>query len=87
MMELATRSFSPGEKKLIDLVPPEFSQEYIDTRAFKMKDVGVKEEIFDRPWIGPHKHVCVWWILDNGYAVAWNENPWRGWSFPVEKVK
>lgn len=26
-----------------------------------------------------------WWELKNGYVVGWNENPSRGWSFPVEK--
>ncbi len=35
---------------------------------------------------GTHKHVLYWVLLENGYAVGWNENPSRGWSFPVMKI-
>ena len=37
-----------------------------------------------------HKHVYNWCIISkNGkrYAVGWNENPNRGWSFPVKLLK
>jgi hypothetical protein len=42
-------------------------------------------EVF-KPWPGPHKNVHVWWELENGYAVAMNENPSRGLSFPVIRM-
>lgn len=74
-------------KKLRDCVPHEFFKEFTDTRAFKMLDVEVVETVKNKPWIGTHKNVYVWWRLANGYAVAWNENPSIGWSFPVVKIK
>lgn len=36
-----------------------------------------------RKWPGPHRNVTVWWVLDSGHMVGWNENPSHGWSFPV----
>jgi len=30
-----------------------------------------------------HRNVFVWWELENGMAVGWNENMSLGWSFPV----
>jgi len=67
-------------------VPYEFFQEYMDTRAAKYLDAEVSMVMRSTRWPGPHKNVHVWWRLDNGYAVAWNENPSRGWSFPVMKA-
>ena len=40
-----------------------------------------------KPWPGSHKNVFVWWELETGHAIGWNENPSRGWSFPVIKLK
>src|ERR1051325_2307301 len=37
----------------------------------------------ERPWPGRHRYVSVWYVLSNGKAVGFNENPVRGWSFPV----
>ena len=69
--------------QLKDALPIEFiSGEYDDTKAMKYSEVGVLEKRFD-PWPGPQKNVCVWYVLENGKAVGWNENPGRGWSFPV----
>lgn len=39
-----------------------------------------------KPWPGKHKNVYFWVILKNGYAVGWNENPSKGWSFPLVKI-
>ncbi len=36
-----------------------------------------------KEWPGKHKDVHVWWELENGKAVGWNESPSKGWSFPV----
>ena len=36
-----------------------------------------------QPWPGPHEHVRTWYVLDNGKAIGVNEDPDKGWSFPV----
>jgi hypothetical protein len=38
-------------------------------------------------WPGKEKNVHSWVRLADGIAVGWNENPSRGWSFPVIKIK
>jgi len=57
--------------------------------CWKYKDVIVKttKSSHLNRWIGPQRNVHFWVVLENGYAVGWNENPARGWSFPVVKVK
>ena len=40
-----------------------------------------------RRWPGPQKNVFVWVELANGKAVGWNENPSKGWTFPVINLK
>ena len=77
-------------KTLKDVMPHEFmGSEYQDTRAVKFADVRVTGEFYGHQvrWPGTHKNVQWWVKLANGYAVGWNENPGRGWSFPVVKVK
>ena len=72
-------------KRLVDVLPPEFMNgEYEDSPAmpFAFMDV-VAEYRDDRPWPGNHRYVKTWFVLANGKAVGWNENPSRGWSFPV----
>lgn len=80
----------PKEKTLKDCTPKEFQYEYNDTKAFEFNNIAVVREHRLRqhsvPWIGAHKHVYYWVELENGYAVGWNENPSRGWSFPVVKI-
>ena len=56
-------------------------------RLEKFFDVEVTFETMDGNWIGEQKNVYAWCKLANGYAVGWNENPGRGWSFPIVKVK
>jgi hypothetical protein len=78
--------------KLIEWAPQEFAAGiWDDTRSWKFRDVEVVEEYGYgekwKPWPGTHKNVMNWCVLANGYAVGWNENPSRGWSFPVVKVK
>ena len=65
------------------------SPEFMDDEVQKYLDYEVLEEIkvFDKRFPFKHKHIYVWWILEKGIAVAWNENPSRGWSFPVAKMK
>ncbi len=75
-------------KILRDSVPSEFFREFMDTRAAKFLDIPITKEVegHKRRWPGKEKFVFFWWILANGYAVGWNENPSRGWSFPVVKL-
>jgi hypothetical protein len=78
-------------KPLRDFLPREFFSEFMDSPVNKMLDVLAEESNWqaDRPtpFPGGHKNVNVWWKLDNGYAVGWNENPGRGWSFPLVKMR
>ena len=63
--------------------------------AYKYVDIEVIQEYSDssfvtdkwKRWIGKHKNVHYWVVLANGYAVAMNENPSYGISFPVMKYK
>lgn len=77
---------SVKRKTLAQKLPHEFTGcEYTDTEAFLYKDVEVVAEYDGRmtPWPGPHKNVMCWFRLANGKSVGFNENPSRGWSFPV----
>lgn len=72
-------------KPLREHLPREFFSEHTRSRAAKHVDVPVVREHRDF-WPGREKNVLVWWELANGRAVGWNENPARGWSFPVVKM-
>jgi hypothetical protein len=76
-------------QKLIDILPREFANEYSDTHAWHFRNETVIEKVDgrERAWPGPHKHVLNWYILADGHIVGWNENPARGWSFPVMRMK
>ncbi len=75
---------------LRDKLPECFMLEFSESQAAKFLDVEVlKEHSLDQDhvhWLGKHRNVYVWWELANGYGVAWNENPARGYSFPVVKL-
>ncbi len=75
-------------KTLKDTMPHEFMG-YIDASAYKLRDVNVVSEHYSdkKPWPGKHKNVMFWVILENGKAVGWNENPGKGWSFPVHIMR
>lgn len=73
-------------KTLEKCLPVEFvGCEYQNTPAYKLRGVQVVKEHDARsnPWPGTHKNVTCWFELANGKAVGFNENPGRGWSFPV----
>ena len=82
-------------RTLKDVLPREFIKgSYNETKAYQLKDEEVKEEHCRHyqqdeyiSWPGSHKNVYFWVELMNGNAVGWNENPVRGWSFPVIKLK
>jgi hypothetical protein len=60
-----------------------------EDKAYKFADVTVVKEFYsyNTRWVGTHKNVHFWVVLENGYAVGWNESPSRGWSFPIVKLK
>lgn len=71
---------------LKDVLPYEaISGEYEGSPFLKYLNIKIVEKMDgkDNPWPGAHKNVMVWWKLANGKAVAWNENPGRGWTFPL----
>jgi len=80
-------------QKLKNWLPGEFQREYMDARTADFLECEVTEEIGpDHPKYNEipkgiyRKHIYNWCIIfDRGkyYAVAWNENPSRGWSFPI----
>lgn len=83
---------------LADNLPFEFlTGEYNHTKAFGFRDMIVVDSYgftmdseLDKefiPWPGKHKNVHNWYVLRNGMAVGWNENPGTGWSFPVINYK
>lgn len=81
--------------KLIDWLPSEFQREYMDTPCARLLDYEVTVDAsydhllyFQCPI--SMKHIYHWCICTNGikkYAVAWNENPSKGWSFPIKRIK
>lgn len=72
-------------RTLGDAVPSEFHREFTDTRAYALRDVELISEHHGHieRWPGKHRNVHTWWKLASGHCVGWNENPARGWSFPV----
>lgn len=76
--------------KLINALPIEFVELLLnDCKTRKFADIKVisKFDSRKRKWVGTHKNVTYWYELENGYAVGLNENPSRGLSIPVVKLK
>ncbi|MGR5367118.1 hypothetical protein [Photobacterium damselae] len=72
---------------LRDVLPSEFfGGEYDECKANKYLDCVVVAE-HNGGWMGTHKNVNVWWELNNGLCVGWNENPSVGYSFPISKKR
>lgn len=88
------QEFQKGETmKLASVLPQEFFREHathynmttgyeVPSPAAMLLDVEVIAK-HDSAWPGKQRNVNVWWELADGHAVGWNENPSRGWSFPV----
>ena len=81
------------DRTLAATMPDDFRL-YDDTAAYKYADIEVVAEHSPtvdgdnyQPWPGTHRNVWYWVELDNGKAVGLNENPSRGWSFPVINMK
>lgn len=82
---------------LKQVLPKEFAQGgYASTPAYAFRDVAIvarklasgapcaspsKSDLFES-WPGPEAHVRDWFVLENGKAVAINEDP-AGVTFPV----
>ena len=92
-----------SKKTLAQVLSQELTNgQYDSDRAFKFKDVFVIAEYRTYPlspdekpsehfpykrFPGKHKFVYFWAELENGYAVGMNENPARGLSFPVVRMR
>lgn len=76
-----------SQKRLADVLPPEFLEgQFENCPAMRHAFVDVLETHDGRnglPWPGSQKYVSRWYVLANGKAVGFNDNPSRGWSFPV----
>lgn len=72
-------------KKLRDVVPKEFFDNYMGSSAalYLYEDLCHEHDSDIDPRPGPHKHVDVCRELEDGHAVAWVNNPIIGWIFPV----
>lgn len=86
--------------KLKHAFPQILGYEYTEDRAYDFRDIEVKKKhsgigvrdgklvsVCYKKWIGIHKYVHNWVELENGYAVGMNENPSRGMTFPVVRIK
>ena len=84
--------------KLKQVLPEQFlAGAYDDTPAYALRDAEViarklatgapcdsaSKHVLFQTWPGPHEHVSDWFILDNGKAVGVNNDPEKGYSFPV----
>ena len=60
-----------------------------DSRAIKFLDAEVVRKVdgCKEAFPGSHRNVYVWWEMVSGHAIGLNENPSRGWSFPVVKLR
>jgi hypothetical protein len=71
-------------KRVCDCLPNEALQDWDCVRSYWENEVTVEHK--DK-WPGPQKYVSYWIEIGNGLAIGWNENPSRGWSFPVIRMK
>ena len=60
-------------------------EKYLDCKIIKEYAVHNKGFISWKSIGGSHKFVYSWILLENGIAIGWNENPARGFSFPIIK--
>lgn len=79
---------------LKDFVSADWWNHYATAQMVKMQDVNVVKEFgvgWEKPWVswqefGTHKNVMYWCLLENGYAVGFNENPSVGQNYVVKKL-
>ena len=79
---------------LKEWLPQEFFQyKHPEMEKFLNRPILINYNLYNenawRSWPGKHKYVQNWCIVsyeDNYYAIGFNENPSRGWGFPIKKV-
>lgn len=76
------RDWLPGDIKRLQC-------EYHDTRMWELLDREVLRTHQTwrdgHGWPGKHRNVPSWVEIEGGLAIGFNENPSRGWAFPVIK--
>lgn len=78
------------KKTLADWLP---TGHYQDDELDFYLDMEVVGEFFpETPHVFNHKNIRRWCIIKKPnqawyYALGWNENLQRGWSFPVKRIK
>ena len=71
--------------RLIEAIPTDYQNDFINFKAFRFKDVEVKETITDKPWPKENrKNVIMWFKLKTGRIVGINESPQGDISFPTK---
>ena len=82
-----------NSKTLKDVLPydAQFEFEGRDKRLATLLNVGVLAQFDPRKpgehWEGsPHRNIIVWFLLEDGHAVGFNENISVGWAFPVIRL-
>ena len=76
-------------KTLRDWIPMD-GDVHPKSRLYKLLDQPIVESYGWRDnvgWPGRERNVTAWVKLANGLAVGHNENPSRGWSFPIIRIK
>lgn len=80
--------------KLREWLPQEaLGGEYVNDRHMKFLDHEIIAEYtiaqnkMFKSWPGHEKNVLHWCIIKTGQCIGWNENPSKGWSFPVTPAK
>jgi len=88
---------------LRDWLPNEYNWSFEGTEAYKRIDKMLNKRVvfsydsqtcdtkegqdYARRCQFRRRYIYTFAVLDNGYAVGWNENPSIGWSFELAKVK
>lgn len=68
-----------------DFIPSYVSVEFADLLE-KKGDIKILKIVDGTVYRFPsnnYKFVFKWAILENGSVIGWNENPSKGWSFPI----
>ena len=68
-------------KTLKEHLPKEFNK---DAMAYRFRDAKVVKVVpsTDQKWMERYRHAKNWYILENGFAVGFNDDPKKK-SFPL----
>jgi hypothetical protein len=73
--------------RVYDWLPPEANEDFENLRSLSnslvIAEFTTRGSGNFKPWPGKHKNVTNWIAIEGGKAIGWNENPSKGWSFPV----